>query len=108
MAKRFNSDRDVGSADKRRARAKAEQIFNGKKSKKEEKAGPRVLQDLLAADTGPKARDFDHHYKTALGLKAKVEEANGRYRAALKAAKEAGINPAVITATMGGAAQHVR
>ena len=53
-----------------------------------------------ADKNGPKARDFEHHYKTALGYKAKVDEANGRYRAGLKAAKEAGIDPAVITAAM--------
>lgn len=95
MAKPFRSDN--GDGDKKRARKNADKVFEKKAPKAKE---PRVLPDLLAADNGPKARDFDHHYKTALGLKAKCEEANGRYRAALKAAKEAGIDPAVITATM--------
>lgn len=102
MAPRFRTDRDASAAGKNRAKANAEKHF-GKKTAKKEDEKPRVLPDLLAADVGPKARDFDHHYKTALGLKAKCDEANGRYRDALKKAKEAGINPAVITATMGWA-----
>lgn len=103
MAKRFRSDTNASENGKARARAQAEKHFAGKKPAKKDESKPRILPDLLATDVGPKARDFDHHYKTALGLKSKVEEANGRYRAALKAAKEAGINPAVITATMGWA-----
>jgi len=82
MAKRFNK------SEPKNGKAKAE------------KREPKVLPDLLAADNGPKARDFEHHYKTAVGFKSKVDSANGHYRAALKSAKEAGIDPAVITATM--------
>lgn len=99
MAKRFRSDPDAGAADKKRARAKADRSFkkNGDAPKAKE---PRVLPDLLAADNGPKAKDFLHHYRTAKGFKAKLDEINGQYRNALKQAKEAGVDPAVITATM--------
>lgn len=96
MAKRFSSDDG-----KKAAREKAEQAFNGKgKKKAEEPKGPRVLPDLLAGDNGPKARDFLHHFSQAKGFKGKLETAQGHYRNALKQAKEAGIDPAVITATM--------
>lgn len=96
MARRFQSD-----GGKKAARANAEKVFNGgSKKKAATKKEPRVLPDLLAGDNGPKARDFLHHYRTAKGLKAKAEEANGLYRNALKVAKEAGIDPKALTDTM--------
>lgn len=95
MAKKFLSD-----GDKKAAKARAEAHFNGSKKKAAEPKGPRVLPDLLSADNGPKARDFLHHFTTAKGFKGKLEAAQGHYRNALKQAKEAGIDPAVITATM--------
>lgn len=95
MAKRFRADN--GDGDKKRARAKAEKVFEKKAPKAKE---PRVLPDLLAADNGPKAKDFLHHFRTAKGFKAKLDEINGQYRTALKQAKEAGIDPKAITDTM--------
>lgn len=109
MAKKYQSTAQaprLSKSEKEAARARAESHFSppgGKKKAAEEKANgkpaQRVLQDLTI-ENGPKARDFDHHYKTAKGLKGKVDEAQGRYRAALKAAKECGIDTGVITATM--------
>ena len=95
MAKRFLS-RD----DKKAARDNAEKHFNGgKKKKAAEEPKQRVLQDLTK-ENGPKPRDFLHHFTTAKGFKDKLETAQGHYRNALKQAKEAGIDPAVITSTM--------
>jgi ribosome modulation factor len=99
VARKFRADRNASENGKARAKANADKHF-GKKAEEEKPDAKRVLPDLLAADNGPKARDFDHHYKTALGFKKKLESAQGHYRNALKSAKEAGIDPAVITATM--------
>lgn len=97
MAKKYLSRDDKAEAKKR-----AEKHFSNGRGKKgaDEPKKPRVLPDLLAADNGPKAKDFLHHFTTCRGFKDKVDTANGHYRAALKSAKEAGIDPAVITATM--------
>jgi ribosome modulation factor len=96
MARKFES-----KAEKRGARERAEAHFGGKnKGANAAKGGPRVLPDLLAGANGPKAKDFLHHFTTCRGFKDKLETSQGHYRNALKQAKESGIDPAVITATM--------
>lgn len=61
----------------------------------------KVVADLATmGQNGPKAKDFALYFRTAVGLKTKVDEAQGLYRNNLKRAKEAGIDPGVITNAM--------
>jgi hypothetical protein len=93
MAK-HRADRDVSASDKKRARAKADKVFE----KKAKEPAQRVLPDLSA--NGLKAADIRFHFSTIKGLKAKVGEANAHYSNARKRCKEAGFDPKVVTDLM--------
>lgn len=68
-----------------------------KKPAQGETAEVRAVQPGLNL---PKTRDFEHHYRTLHGLKAKVTEAQGRFRAAVKIADEAGVDTKAILDTI--------
>lgn len=97
MAKKF---KDAMQEDRDRAKARAEKAFEKPKVKDE---GPkvRVLDDLTAAGSnGPSFEDIRFHFAKLKSLKDKVATANGEYQAARKIAKEAGLDPAVLSALM--------
>jgi ribosome modulation factor len=97
VAKKF---KDAMQEDRERAKARAEKAFERPKAKDE---GPkvRVLDDLTAAGSnGPSFEDIRFHFAKLKSLKDKVATANGEYQAARKIAKEAGLDPAVLSALM--------
>lgn len=100
MAPRITADRDASAAGKKKAKANAEKAFKGQAASDvaEGKKAGETLKTVVSELKLPERRDFEHHIKTVRGFKAKVDEANGRYRNAIKAAEEAGIEASVIKA----------
>ncbi len=97
MAKRITSDPDVSGTIAKRGRKRASDAFSDAS-----KVNGHKAQTILPAldHNGPKARDLLHYFNTCKGLKAKADEINAHYRNALKGAKEAGVEPAIIVAAM--------
>lgn len=95
MAKKFS---ETLKEDKARQKARADKLFEKPAPEPE---GPRILDDLTArGSNGPSFDDIRHHFQRLKALKDKVASANGEYQAARKIAKEAGVDPAVLSALM--------
>lgn len=95
MAKKFS---DTLKEDKDRQKARADKLFEKPAAEPE---GPRVLDDLTArGSNGPSYDDIRFHFQKLKSLKEKVASANGEYQNARKVAKEAGVDPAVLSALM--------
>jgi ribosome modulation factor len=95
VAKKFS---ETLKEDKARQKARADKLFEKPKPEPE---GPRVLDDLTARGTnGPSYDDIRFHFQKLKSLKEKVASANGEYQNARKVAKEAGVDPGVLSALM--------
>jgi ribosome modulation factor len=95
VAKRFS---ETLKEDKARQKARADKLFEKPAPEPE---GPRILDDLTArGSNGPSFDDIRHHFAQLKILKEKVKSANGEYQNARKIAKEAGVDPAVLSALM--------
>ena len=98
MARNF---KDSLNDDKKRAKQRADKLFEKAEEKPPAEPGPRILDDLTARGTnGPSYDDIRFHFQKLKALKEKVKSANGEYSNARKQAQEAGVDPAVLSALM--------
>lgn len=103
MAPKIRADRDAAKTGKKAAKARADAHFKDPKAEQKaaaDKAEGETLKTTIAQLNLPALQDAAHHYKTVQGWKAKVDEMQGKYRNALKAAEEAGVDTSWIKSAM--------
>ena len=99
MARKFA---DTVAEEKQRNKGRAEKLFEPKEEPKRDDAPKgKLLEDITAGGSnGPSYADYRHWFQKLKVLKAKVREANSEYSNARKGAKDAGIDPSVLSYLM--------